>query len=84
MGKIRKPTTQGKIERWHGSVLEEAHLPPKGSSAEDYRRSVLEYVEFYNNSRPHHGIGLQIPMVVYAAGLIFPEVFTALGVHEVP
>jgi transposase InsO family protein len=83
MGRVRKPTTQGKIERWHGSVLEEAELPPKGSTAEEYGKAVLEYMEFYNNRRPHHGIGLQIPMVVYMAGIILPEVFSALGVHEV-
>ena len=84
MGKVRKPTTQGKIERWHGSVLEEAELPPKGSPAEDYGKAVLEYMEFYNFRRPHHGIGLQIPFVVYMAGIKLQEVFSALGVHEVP
>jgi transposase InsO family protein len=84
MGRIKKPTTQGKIERWHGSVLEEAELPPKGSSAEEYRKAVLEYMEFYNIRRPHHGIGLQIPMVVYMAGIKLPEIISELGVHEVP
>jgi transposase InsO family protein len=83
MGKVRKPTTQGKVERWHGSVLEEADLPPEGSSVEEYRRAVLEYMEFYNNSRPHHGIGLGIPIMVYAGGLILQEVFAMVGVHEV-
>jgi transposase InsO family protein len=83
MGRIRKPTTQGKIERWHGSVLEEADLPPKGSSVEEYRKAVLEYMEFYNNRRPHHGIGLHVPVNVYLGGLILPEVITLLGVHEV-
>jgi transposase InsO family protein len=84
MGKVRKPTTQGKVERWHGSLLEEAELPPKGSSVAEYRKAVLEYMEFHNNERPHHGIGLQIPIIVYMGGLILPEVFTNLGVHEVP
>jgi transposase InsO family protein len=83
MGRVRKPTTQGKVERWHGSVLEEAKLPPKGSSVEEYRKAVLGYMEFYNNRRPHHGIGLQIPIMVYSGGLILPEVFTGIGVHEV-
>jgi len=83
MGRIRKPTTQGKIERWHGTVLEEAKLPPRGSSAAEYGKEVLRFTEFYNNRRPHHGIGLQIPMIVYMGGLILPEVFAAIGVHEV-
>jgi transposase InsO family protein len=83
MGRVRKPTTQGKVERWHGSVLEEADLPPKGSSAEEYGKAVLEYMEFYNNSRPHHGIGLNVPIMIYAGGLILPEVLAKVGVHEV-
>ena len=83
MGMVRKPTTQGKVERWHGTVLEEAKLPPKGSSAEEYRKEVLRYMEFYNNRRPHHGVGLQIPMIVYMGGLILPEIFATIGVHEV-
>jgi transposase InsO family protein len=83
MGRVRKPTTQGKVERWNGSVLEEADLPPKGSSVEDYRKAVAEYMEFYNNDRPHHGIGLNIPIMLYAQGLILREVFAKVGVHEV-
>jgi len=83
MGRIRKPTTQGKVERWHGTVLEEAELPPKGSSVEEYREAVLEYMEFYNNERPHHGIGLQIPTFTYMGGLILDEIITNIGVHEV-
>jgi len=84
MGRVRKPTTQGKIERWHGSVLEEAELPPKGSSPEEYRKAVLEYMEFYNLRRPHHGIDLQIPMIVYMAGIKLPDILSDVGVHEVP
>jgi len=83
MGRVGKPTTQGKIERWHGTVLEEAELPPKGSSLGEYRKAVLEYMEFYNNERPHHGIGLQIPTFTYMGGLILDEVITNIGVHEV-
>jgi transposase InsO family protein len=83
MGKVRKPTTQGKIERWHGTVKTEGHLPPKGSSPEDYEKAVQALVEYYNVERPHRGIGLQTPFYVYTGGLILPELFTTLGVHEV-
>jgi transposase len=84
MGKVRKPTTQGKIERWHGSVLEEAELPPRGSTPKEYSEAVQEYVEFHNNRRPHHGIGLQIPVFVYLGGLIIKDIITGSSVHEVP
>jgi transposase InsO family protein len=83
MGRVKKPTTQGKIERWHGTVLEEAELPPKGSPVVEYGKAVLEYMEFYNTRRPHHGIDLQIPLVVYMAGIKLPDIISELDVHEV-
>jgi transposase InsO family protein len=83
MGAIGKPTTQGKVERWHGTIKAEANLPPKGSSAEEYGKAIQSFVEYHNFERPHHGIGLAIPMLVYLGGLIMSEVVTNLGVHEV-
>jgi len=83
MGQVRKPTTQGKIERWHGTIKTEAHLPPKGSPLEEYEKAIQAYVEYYNFERPHRGIGMQIPFDVYTGGLILPDVFSAIGVHEV-
>ena len=83
MGRVRHPQTQGKIERWHGSVLEEATLPPRGSPPEAYNEAIQRYVEYHNTRRPHFGICLMIPIDVYMGGLILNEVFTDLGVHEV-
>jgi len=83
MGAIGKPTTQGKVERWHGTIKTEANLPPKGSSLHEYEKAIQSYIEYYNLERPHRGIGMLIPFDVYTGGLILPEVFTSLGVHEV-
>jgi len=83
MGKVRKPTTHGKIERWHGTIKKEAHHPPKGSTLEDYEKAIQLYMGYYNFERPHHGICLRIPFEVYMGGLTLPEAFTGLGVHEV-
>lgn len=52
MGKVRKPTTQGKVERWHGSIRREAHLPSM-AAVEEYQSLMKAYVDFYNNIRPH-------------------------------
>lgn len=82
-GQVRKPTTQGKIERFHRTVLDEAPLPPEGSSPEDYQDAVNRFVEWYNAERPHWALGLSIPVNVYMADFKNPDSFTDLGVHEV-
>jgi len=66
-GAVRKPTTQGKIERFHRNVLDEAPLPPKGSPVEDYQGSMNRYLEFYNLERPYQALDLMMPMEVYVA-----------------
>jgi transposase InsO family protein len=65
MGRIGKPTTQGKVERLHRSLRKECVFPPKGSSCEDYTEAVRSYAEFYNTRRPHWGIGFKTPDSAY-------------------
>ncbi len=64
MGQVRKPTTQGKVERWHGSLRRESNLPSR-ATLEEYQRIMDEYVEFYNEVRPHWSCGLQTPAATY-------------------
>ena len=64
MGKVRKPTTQGKVERWHGSLRRESNLPPR-ATLEEYQRIMDEYVEFYNEVRPHWSCDLRTPAATY-------------------
>jgi len=65
MGRIGKPTTQGKVERFHRSLRKECKFPPKGSSSEEYTKATRVYVEFYNTVRPHWGIDCKTPDSVY-------------------
>jgi transposase InsO family protein len=65
MGRIGKPTTQGKVERWHGSLRRECRLPPAGSGAEEFSEAVGAYVAFYNSERPHWSLGLRTPDSAY-------------------
>jgi len=65
MGGIRKPTTQGKVERWHGSLRFECRLPPEGSSAVMYTAAVRRHVVFHNSLRPHWALGLKTPDSAY-------------------
>lgn len=54
---VKRPQTNGKIERWFGSFKDE--IP--------YFRGLNEYVYHYNFSRPHGGIGYAKPFERYFA-----------------
>lgn len=64
MGQVRKPTTQGKVERWHGSLRRETNLPPS-ATLQEYQKIMERYVDFYNNVRPHWSCGLRTPGATY-------------------
>lgn len=64
MGGIRKPTTQGKVERWHGNIRHETDID-KTDDIEEKRVILYDYMDFYNGIRPHHALGLRTPDEVY-------------------
>ena len=55
------PQSNGKIERWHGSLKAEAIRPQTPLSLEDARRIVGWFVEEYNTKRLHSAIGYVTP-----------------------
>jgi putative transposase len=55
------PQSNGKIERWHGSLKAEAIRPKTPLSLEDARRVVGTFVEQYNTRRLHSAIGYIAP-----------------------
>lgn len=55
------PQSNGKIERWHGTIKRECIRPRTPLSLEDARRIVSEYVDHYNNVRLHSAIGYVTP-----------------------
>jgi transposase InsO family protein len=55
------PQSNGKIERWHGSLKREAIRPGAPLSVEDAKRLVTGFVEHYNNVRLHSAIGYITP-----------------------
>lgn len=67
MGKVRKPTTTGKVERWHGTMRREVGLPAEAPLGE-YRRIIGEFVPFYNDIRPHWALDLRTPTEVFNEG----------------
>jgi transposase InsO family protein len=55
------PQSNGKIERWHGSLKRECIRPAAALSLEDARRATGQFVERYNNERLHSAIGFVAP-----------------------
>lgn len=61
----RHPQTQGKVERFNGSYKKERlafYIPFDMADAQKCR---LEYMNFYNNVRPHHALELGKPSQFY-------------------
>jgi transposase InsO family protein len=55
------PQSNGKLERWHGSLKRECVRPAAIQSLEEARRKVAAYVEHYNQVRLHSAIGYIAP-----------------------
>lgn len=55
------PQSNGKLERWHGSLKSECIRPGAPLSLEEARRLVEGYVEYYNTQRLHSALGYITP-----------------------
>jgi putative transposase len=55
------PQSNGKLERWHGSLKRECIRPAAPASLEEARRRVADYVEHYNHVRLNSAIGYLTP-----------------------
>lgn len=55
------PQSNGKLERWHGSLKRECIRPTCPASLDDARRRVAAFVEHYNHVRLHSAIGYITP-----------------------
>jgi putative transposase len=69
------PQSNGKIERWHGTLKRECIRPGTPLSLEDARRLVAGYVEHYNTVRLHSAIGYVTPKDVLEGRA--PEILAA-------
>ena len=58
---LNYPQSNGKIERWHGSLKRECIRRKTPLSLDDARRIVDGYVQHYNNTRLHSAIGYIAP-----------------------
>ena len=55
------PQSNGKLERWHGSLKKECIRPACPATIEEARRKVVAYVSNYNHLRLHSAIGYITP-----------------------
>lgn len=55
------PQSNGKLERWHGSVKRECIRPACPETADEARRKVAAFVDHYNHVRLHSAIGYLTP-----------------------
>ena len=55
------PQSNGKVERWHGTIKTECIRPKTPLSLEEARRTVADFVRHYNEVRLHSAIGYVTP-----------------------
>jgi len=55
------PQSNGKLERWHGSLKSECIRPSSPQTVEEATRRVSDYVSHYNEARLHSAIGYVPP-----------------------
>jgi putative transposase len=55
------PQSNGKLERWHGSLKRECIRPACPDDVEDARRRIAAFVEEYNQVRLHSALGYITP-----------------------
>jgi transposase InsO family protein len=55
------PQSNGKIERWHGTLKRDCLRPHVPLSIDEARRLVAEFVDHYNHARLHSAIGYVTP-----------------------
>ncbi len=56
------PQSNGKLERFHGTIKEECIRPGVPLSLDDARRMVQKYISYYNETRLHSAIGYVAPL----------------------
>ncbi len=56
------PQSNGKLERFHGTIKEECIRPGVPLSLDDARRMVQKYITYYNETRLHSAIGYVSPL----------------------
>ena len=68
-GRPLHPQTQGKEERYNRTLQDELLDHNKYENIYEAQKSYDIYREFYNNERPHHALGLDVPSEHYVPSI---------------
>jgi transposase InsO family protein len=67
----RSPTTTGKIERFHRSLRAEfLSNRPAFTNLKTAQQALDDWVDYYNNSRPHQSLDMATPAEKFATGTV--------------
>ncbi|MCD6356315.1 MAG: transposase [Anaerolineaceae bacterium] len=61
--RVRRPTDNGYVERFIRTIQQEC-LAKTSLSFKAWQKAIPEFINYYNTSRPHMGIGMKTPMEV--------------------
>jgi transposase InsO family protein len=64
-GRPYHPQTQGKVERFHQTLQKWLSAQTQADSLEDLQAQLDQFVDYYNNHRPHRAIHRRPPAVVW-------------------
>ena len=64
-GSPGKPTTQGKIERFHDTLKKWLRAQPAALTVEDLQRQLLDFQHMYNTERKNRAIARRTPLQAY-------------------
>jgi len=64
-GKPYRPTTQGKVERFQQTMKKWLRAKPQTQSIEELQTQINDFVDYYNNKRPHRSLNRRTPSQVY-------------------
>jgi len=70
---VRKPTTIGKVERWHRTMKDE--LISRVKDLKEFKAKLQDFVKYYNFKRPHFG---------YERTKISKDVWRRKKIHFIP
>lgn len=80
-GKPHRPTTQGKVERWHQTLKRKLKSLPPIQTIEELNHHLSDFREHYNNRRPHQSLGRKTPASVYTETKKYQPAFHYEGTY---
>lgn len=86
-GRPHHPQTQGKVERFHQTLQKWLNVQPRAATLDALQTQLDEFVDYYNNQRPHRAINRRTPASVWdqtpKAGPADRPIGTPTSIHRV-